>query len=127
MGFAPADDPQIVVYVAIDNPKGTVQFGGVVAAPIAGKIISDSLQALGVEKRTNGLEKEYRWGDKQLLEVPNLIGKTKREIAESYFNFKLDVNGDGEVVIEQGPDPGVKKEPGQTIRIYLGDKSEIND
>ena len=33
IGFAPADDPRIVVYVAVDNPKG-VQFGGVVAAPI---------------------------------------------------------------------------------------------
>ena len=36
IGFAPADDPQIVVYVAVDNPKGTVQFGGTVAAPIVG-------------------------------------------------------------------------------------------
>src|SRR5699024_1928171 len=34
IGFAPADDPEIVVLVAIDNPKNTIQFGGVVAAPI---------------------------------------------------------------------------------------------
>src|SRR5690606_7508541 len=58
IGFAPADDPQIVVYVAVDNPKETVQFGGVVAAPIVGKIIGDSLRALGVEKRKNQIEKE---------------------------------------------------------------------
>jgi stage V sporulation protein D (sporulation-specific penicillin-binding protein) len=38
IGFAPADDPQLVVYIAVDNPKGTVQFGGVVAAPIVGNI-----------------------------------------------------------------------------------------
>ncbi len=31
IGFAPADDPQLLVYVAVDNPKG-IQFGGVVAA-----------------------------------------------------------------------------------------------
>ena len=31
IGFAPADDPEIVVYVAVDNPKGVTQFGGVVA------------------------------------------------------------------------------------------------
>src|SRR5699024_4477994 len=29
IGFAPADDPEIVVLVAIDNPKNTIQFGGV--------------------------------------------------------------------------------------------------
>ncbi len=27
IGFAPADDPSLVVYVAVDNPKGTIQFG----------------------------------------------------------------------------------------------------
>ena len=43
IGFAPSDNPEIVVYVAIDNPKRTVQFGGVVAAPIVGRILEDSL------------------------------------------------------------------------------------
>ncbi|MGL4819529.1 MAG: stage V sporulation protein D, partial [Bacilli bacterium] len=28
LGFAPADDPQIVVYIAVDHPRGTLQFGG---------------------------------------------------------------------------------------------------
>lgn len=57
IGFAPADNPQIVVYVAVDNPKGTVQFGGVVAAPIVGTIIKDSLRQLGVKPRTKQMEK----------------------------------------------------------------------
>src|SRR5690625_5466602 len=51
IGFAPADDPQIVVYVAVDHPKNAVQFGGVVAAPIVGTIIHDSLSSLKVPKR----------------------------------------------------------------------------
>src|SRR5690606_36244644 len=51
IGFAPANDPEIVVYVAIDNPKGVVQFGGVVAAPIVGTIIDDSLRVLDVPKQ----------------------------------------------------------------------------
>ena len=37
IGFAPSDDPELVVLVSIDNPKNTVQFGGVVAGPIVGK------------------------------------------------------------------------------------------
>src|SRR5690625_11781 len=55
IGFAPADDPEILVYIAIDNPKGTIQFGGVVATPIAGKIIEDTLRQKGVERRDDGL------------------------------------------------------------------------
>src|SRR5699024_2708632 len=59
IGFAPADDPEIVVYVAIDHPQNTVQFGGVVAAPIVGTIIEDSLSVMGVERRSDGIKKDY--------------------------------------------------------------------
>lgn len=57
IGFAPADNPQIVVYVAVDNPKKTTQFGGVVAAPIVGQIIEDVAPFIGIEKSKEQLEK----------------------------------------------------------------------
>ncbi len=120
MGFAPANDPQIVVYVAIDHPKNTVQFGGTVAAPIAGRIISDSLSAMGVKKQTNGLPKEVRYGDPQTVEVPNLIGETKDEIAQSYYNLKILKSGSGDEVVRQSPKPGSKVEVGTAMRVYLG-------
>ena len=47
VGFAPADDPQIVIYVAVDNPQG-IQFGGVVAAPIVRNIMEDALSYLEI-------------------------------------------------------------------------------
>ncbi|MGO4887879.1 stage V sporulation protein D [Anaerobacillus sp. MEB173] len=127
IGFAPADDPQIVVYVAIDNPKETLQFGGVVAAPIVGKIIGDSLRALGVEKRTEQIEKERIWSDEPLIEVPDLVGRTKREINEAYYDLQLDVSGNGENVLAQAPEPGIKVKVGSTIRLYMGDKSKQSD
>ena len=39
IGFLPANDPKVVVYVAIDNPKGIVAYGGTVAVLIILKII----------------------------------------------------------------------------------------
>ncbi|WP_088105659.1 stage V sporulation protein D [Halalkalibacter urbisdiaboli] len=122
IGFAPADDPQIVIYVAIDNPKDTLQFGGIVAAPIVGKMIGDSLRAMGVEKRTDQIEKELAWNDEPFIEVPDLVGRTKREIHESYYELKVDATGEGEHVLAQSPEPGVKVTSGSTIRIYMGDK-----
>lgn len=127
IGFAPADDPQIVVYVAIDNPKETVQFGGVVAAPIVGKIIGDSLNAMGVEKRQDQIEKERLWTDEPLIEMPDLIGRTRREINQSYYELRLDVSGEGEVVLAQSPEPGVKVKLNSTVRILLGDKTDSED
>lgn len=119
IGFAPADDPQIVVYVAVDNPKNAIQFGGQVAAPIVGNIIEDSMRVLGVEQRKNQLEKKVTWLDTPMIEVPNLIGLEKKEIANQLFNLKLDISGEGEKIVKQAPDPGTKVEEGSTIRIYL--------
>ncbi|WP_010530447.1 stage V sporulation protein D [Lentibacillus jeotgali] len=123
MGFAPADDPEIVVYVAVDNPKGTAQFGGVVSAPIVGTIIGDSLRAMGVEPREGGPEKEYTWPDKPKVEVPDLIGMSKGELTEYQTNLSIETSGSGEHIIDQAPSPGTKIEQGEKIRIYLSDKN----
>ncbi len=121
IGFAPADDPQLVIYVAVDNPKGTVQFGGVVAAPIVGNIMEDSLHALEVEPRKNQVEKELTWLDTPMIEVPDLVGLSNKEIREMLLNLKIDTSGEGKKVIKQSPSPGVKVKEGSTIRIYMGE------
>ncbi|MEC3883803.1 stage V sporulation protein D [Halobacillus litoralis] len=120
IGFAPADDPELVVYLAIDNPKNTVQFGGVVAAPIVGNIMGDSLRALGVEPRKDGLEKEYSWPDEPLVEIPDVTGMDKKELNQMLLNLEVEVSGSGSKVITQAPEAGVKVPSGSTIRVYLG-------
>lgn len=127
IGFAPADDPQLVIYLGIDNPKGTVQFGGVVAAPIVGKMMDDSLRYMGVEKRESPLQKEYMWGDEITYEVPDLLGMTIQEIQRSYYQLPLDLTGQGKTVLMQSPRAGTKVKEGSAIRVYLGDKPESED
>ena len=50
LGAAPMNDPKAVVYLAIDNPKNTIQYGGVVAALMVGDIFEQILPILGVKK-----------------------------------------------------------------------------
>ncbi|CAM3185991.1 stage V sporulation protein D [Sporolactobacillus spathodeae] len=126
-GFAPANNPKIVVYVAIDNPKNTVQFGGTVSAPIAGKIIGDSLSAMGVPKQVGGLEKANKWPDTPPVEVPNLIGQKKDDLANDEYALKIKAVGSGNTIIMQSPRAGVKVKQGSTIMIYLGDKNKAGD
>ena len=83
IGFAPADDPELLVYVAIDNPHNSVQFGGVIAAPIVGRIIEEIAPVVGITKRENQLEKEYRWGDALTHRVPDLTGMTRETVRNS--------------------------------------------
>lgn len=52
MGFAPAQDPQLVVMVIIDEPKEAI-YGGVVAAPVFKKVMEFSLAHLRISPRSH--------------------------------------------------------------------------
>ncbi len=45
---APSDNPEVLVLVCVDEPRGADQYGGTVAAPTAAKILEQTLQYLGV-------------------------------------------------------------------------------
>ena len=47
VGFAPAEDPELLVAVVVDNPKGDY-YGGTVAAPAFGEIATFALPYLGI-------------------------------------------------------------------------------
>ncbi|MBA4601167.1 stage V sporulation protein D [Thermoactinomyces mirandus] len=119
VGFAPADDPQLVVYVALDNPKG-IQFGGVVAAPIVGNILDDSLRYLKVPKRQKQIPPENNPTVTPIVATPNLINQDIDQIRSSLYSFPLKVYGKGEKVIDQMPKPGQRVKKGTMIKIYLG-------
>jgi stage V sporulation protein D (sporulation-specific penicillin-binding protein) len=121
MGFAPADDPQIVVYVAVDNPKGGLIFGGTISAPIVGNILEDSLRAMGVKPRKGQIEKELKWPDVPLITLPDFVGMTKNDIREQLINLQIDASGQGDVVLSQSPEPGAKVKEGSKIRLYFGE------
>nr|WP_276616048.1 stage V sporulation protein D [Paenibacillus timonensis] len=124
IGFAPADDPQIVVYTAVDNPQG-IQFGGVVAAPIVRNIMEDALEYMKVPPRQQQVTKKYKYGEIPIVTVPDLIGHTTQEIYEDMnMNFNLARSGAGNVVINQAPKAGSRVEKGSTIRIYMGSEAE---
>jgi stage V sporulation protein D (sporulation-specific penicillin-binding protein) len=120
IGFAPADDPQIVVYVAVDNPKGVTAFGGTVSAPIVGSIMKDGLSAMGIEPRKEQIEKEIKWPDTAPIELPDFVGMTKTELHEQMFNLRIDASGEGDIVVRQSPAPGTKVKEGSKIRLYFG-------
>ena len=50
IGFAPAEDPQVLGMVVIHNPQG-IYYGGTIAAPVLRSIFDNVLQYLGIEKQ----------------------------------------------------------------------------
>jgi len=120
LGVAPVDDPEIVLYVAMDNPKNCVQYGGTTVAPIARKMLIDILPALGVKKVSEQKEKAYVWTDTPTFKVQNYVGKMKSEVKSNEYGFEF--MGKGNYVIDQLPRVGEKIEAGQKVKIMLGEK-----
>lgn len=121
ISFLPADDPEIVLYVAVDNPKGVTQYGGTVSAPIARAILLDAIKALDIEKRDSQIEKNYNWNDKKYYEVPNVVGLTIKEANSELEKFKIEYSGTGENVVEQSPKAGERILEGEKVRLLLGE------
>ena len=121
IGFLPADDPKVIVYVAIDNAKGITQYGGTVAAPIAKNVLLSAIDILNKDKRDDEIEREYNYFDKQYAEVPNVIGLSINEAVKLLKKFKVEYSGNGNVITYQSPSSGEKVYEGETIRLLLSE------
>ena len=119
IGFLPADDPQVIVYVAVDNAKGISQYGGTVAAPIARNILVDSFSALGIEKRTDAGDKNYKVGEKKYKEIPDVLGMNVSEAKKMLSDFSLEFSGSGSVIGYMSPEAGERILEGDIVRLYL--------
>ncbi len=131
VGFAPADDPQIIVLVAFDMPelvKGSTSegtsgyrvYGGTMAAPLAGELIAEICDYLGVAK-------QYTTEEASLADstMPSLIGMDEESAAEALTsaNLKYKVVGTGTTVTAQLPSSGVTLANSSTVILYMGESA----
>ena len=120
IGFMPADDPEIVVYVAIDHPQGVTQYGGVVAAPVAKSVLETAISVLGIEPSQDGMEKEYNWLDTKYVQLPDVTGLNLEDAKKTLKGFTVEYSGVGENVIYQSPSANTYIKEGGTVKLMLG-------
>ena len=119
IGFMPANDPEVIVYVAIDNAKGITQYGGTVAAPIAKAILNDSINILNIKKPSGASEKNYNYLDRKYVTIPNVINMELSDAIKNLKQFKVEYTGNGKVIY-QSPTSGTRIYEGETIKLMLG-------
>ena len=122
MAVMPANDPKVVLYLAIDNPKHTALLSSYTTTPFVRKILLDLINIMDIEKQPNQKEKDYEWMDKKYYDVPNVIGMTKSEAKKYLSLFDITFVGDGDIVIEQTPEAGTRYYETGTIKLLLGNK-----
>ncbi|MBD5134164.1 MAG: PASTA domain-containing protein [Clostridiales bacterium] len=131
MGFAPVDNPQVLVLVAYDSPKrsapgsnytasGTYISGGNIAAPMAGQLIAKILDYIGVEKQYSA--DELARAD---APMPYVVGQ-ELSVAQSTLQasgFDCRTVGAGSTVTHQVPAAGVSIPGGSQVVLYLGSEA----
>ena len=119
MSVVPANDPEAVLYLAIDNPKHTAMLSSYTTTPIARRILLDIIEALDIPKQEGEIPKDLEWMDKVTYEVPNVVGMSVAEAKKSLFHFQVVTEGVGENVFEQSPKAGEIIEDGSKVRVFL--------
>ena len=131
MGYAPAEDPQVIVLLGYDRPlpkelgvhcniiaDGTYISGGNMAAPMAGPLIAEILEYMGIEK-------VYSADESAAVDVamPKVTGKSLDEAKKDLEkkNLKCRTIGEGDTVSRQVPAANTSIPGGSTVILYLGD------
>lgn len=103
--FAPAENPQVMAIVLIDEPQGTY-YGGTVAGPVMQELLLNILPYMGIEPVYSEKEKELPETVKNTVpDISNLsLADAKNILKES--NIEFEIQGEGENVTKQFPPAG---------------------
>ena len=119
MSIVPSNDPEAVLYLAIDNPKNTAMLSSYTTTPIARRILIDIIDTLKIEKQENQIEKDLEWNDKIYYEIPNVVGLSTEEAKKKLINFEVIIEGEGNKVVAQSPKAKEKCEDQSKVRIIV--------
>lgn len=121
IGFMPADDPDYIVYVAVDYPKGVTQYGGTVSAPIAKSIFEGIIDLYDLPKDDDGITREYELWDVKYYEIPEVVGYEKKDAIKAIGNsLRIEFSGTGNKVIDVSPKSGAFVKQGGIVKLMLG-------
>ncbi len=130
IGIAPANDPQVVCLVLIDEPKGYLYQGGQIAAPLFNAIMTDVLNYMGTVSQISQDNAGKVWGEQEKQQIPvadvtNLSLAAANKVL-SIYGFKVKSSGSGEVVTGQTPAGLTHAASASTIALSLGNNSKNN-
>lgn len=118
VGVAPMNNPELVVMIAMKNAKNTIQYGGVVVAPLVKEVLMDALTIKNIPPQEGGIAKsQLYWYDLPNVLVENHIGKEIKNLPK-YGKYNFKIIGEGQTVVAQIPEEGEEIIQGGYVLIY---------
>jgi cell division protein FtsI (penicillin-binding protein 3) len=127
LGIFPTEEPRIILYVVLHNPKGPAYYGGQIAAPVFRGVAEDLIGYLGIPRKGDVVLEQP--GSLRVTvppalvlgeRMPDLRGTPKRLLLPllAIPGLEVRISGDG-FVAEQDPPPGALLQAGASIRLRL--------
>lgn len=116
MSFAavlPVDDPEIEVFVVLDDPRWTQDYASEVVAPVVGNIISEVAPYLGIEQDPN-----YNPSGTVTVQTCLNYTWTNAQVTLNQLGLKHKLIGENGTIVYQYPYGGTKVPVGSTIYLY---------
>lgn len=127
LAIFPTNNPQVIIYIVIDTPKGDEFYGGRIVTPIIKELTEELVRYMDIPIDTENIIEHsgiMKLNSSEALvpgkNVPNLIGLSKRELLPliSLPDISVNIIGEG-WVISQNPSPGTVFTKGMKITLEL--------
>ncbi len=122
VAFYPADDPEIIMLVMVDEPTNGLYYGSAVAAPVVVEALTEILPYLGYYA-------EYTEEDLEDMDVsvPYIRGSTVKQATSTLeaLGLEIEVIGEGDTVIRQVPSSGSTMPTGGTVVVYTDEDYDV--
>ncbi len=123
-GFAPADDPQITVFISIDEPGTGTYYAGQIVAPLANILFTDIFNYMSENMPKDDIDSIVK--EVVIPEIRGLEVNEGKKILKEY-NLEYNIQGNGAIITDVKPYPGYTVKENSKINIDTGDVESYNN
>ncbi len=122
-GFAPADNPQITVFISIDEPGTGTYYAGQIVAPLANILFTDIFNYMAENMPKDDIDSIVK--EVVIPEIRGLEVNEGKKLLKEY-NLEYNIQGNGDIITNIKPYPGYTVKENSKINIDTGDVESYN-
>ncbi|MDU5105638.1 stage V sporulation protein D [Clostridium sp.] len=122
-GFAPADNPQITVFISIDEPGTGTYYAGQIVAPLANILFTDIFNYMSENMPKDDIDSIVK--EVVIPEIRGLKVDEAKKILKEY-NIAYNIQGNGDIITDVKPYPGYTIKENSKINIDTGEIESYN-
>ncbi|MCF0149030.1 MAG: stage V sporulation protein D [Clostridium sp.] len=122
-GFAPADNPQVTVFISIDEPGTGTYYAGQIVAPLANILFTDIFNYMSENMPKDDIDSIVK--EIVIPEIRGLKVNEAKKILKEY-NIEYNIQGNGDIITDVKPYPGYTIKENSKINIDTGEIESYN-